>query len=589
MKGDNSMNDRLSSRINIAQKIMAEPRFGTSSGYCTAVQDTEVNIYGGERPVRYVWQADNAQTDAYTPLLLLPLHKLLTLSEDAPTEQVHHELQRAVTLPGCPPAPLASLLLLTSQQHPFADLVYPPAVMGIVNAAEGDQLARQVFRNLAIVVPYTEPVWCLAAECAEEVETSAAPGDVLCLLVPHVGVIAIGHTPDAIYERLAVLVEAAEAYLHAQGVTTSLLGGEVTASRLEIANLRARLSRAAGRPLALKSAPVPVNSLPDDAAVDMNAAPDDARVIIDPQRGMFAAGDIVVKAQRALETAKRDAQVMSIANQLGGAANPPAQAARGVNPQPPPHEFDGEVVLITGAASGIGKTTAQVFMERGAAVVGMDINPAICNQFDTPQFHGVHGDVTVIDDVRRAVDECVKVYGGLDVAFLNAGINEDHNALENADLDLWNWVMKTNLDANLYILKEIHPLLKLAPKGGRVVMNASKSAVAPGPGSSSYTISKMGLTQLGRITALEWGKDNIRVNVVHPNAVFDTNIWKDNMAEKRARHYGMTLQEYKTNNLLKVEMNSRDVGEIVADLCGDHFRKVTGAQLPIDGGNTRVI
>jgi len=81
----------------------------------------------------------------------------------------------------------------------------------------------------------------------------------------------------------------------------------------------------------------------------------------------------------------------------------------------------------------------------------------------------------------------------------------------------------------------------------------------------------------------------MRVYTVHPNGVFDTNIWKDNMAEKRAKHYGMTLDQYKRNNLLKLEINSYDVGHIVADLCGDHFRKVTGIQVPIDGGNNRVI
>lgn len=583
------MNDLLQSRMAVSKQIAADSRFNIAGGYVTALQTNEMNLYGGLRPVRHIAQTHSADVGTFTPLQLVALNKLLTADVDAPPERVHFELQRAVTQPGSPPAPLESMLLLTDQHHPFADLVQPTVLMGIASAVDGAAIARQVFGNMMEFVSFTEPLWRLASDCAEEFETGAKPGEVFCVFVPRVGVLVSSPTPEAGYARLVKVVETAEAYLHAQGVPTSALGGDVNASRMEIANLRARLSKAVGCPLALMSAPLPAETLPDSEYTDIDTAPDDARVIFDRRRGVFAVDETVVKAKRRLDAATHQAQVMAIAEQLGGYVGAAESAASGVKPDDERHQFDGEVVFITGAASGIGRTTAQVFMERGAAVVGMDINPTICDQFDTPQFHGVHGDVTSISDIERAVDECVKAFGGLDIAFLNAGINEDHNALENVDVDLWNWVMKTNLDANLYVLKEIYALLKLAPKGGRVVMNASKSALAPGPGSSSYTISKMGLAQLGRITALEWGKDNIRVHVVHPNAVFDTNIWKDNMAEKRAKHYGMTLQQYKTNNLLKVEMNSRDVGDIVADLCGDHFRKVTGVQLPIDGGNNRVI
>jgi len=88
---------------------------------------------------------------------------------------------------------------------------------------------------------------------------------------------------------------------------------------------------------------------------------------------------------------------------------------------------------------------------------------------------------------------------------------------------------------------------------------------------------------------MEWGSDGIRLNTLHPNAVFDTGIWTDEVLKSRAEHYGLTIESYKTNNLLGVEVNSMDVSELAAEMCGSLFSKTTAAQIPIDGGNERVI
>jgi NAD(P)-dependent dehydrogenase (short-subunit alcohol dehydrogenase family) len=149
--------------------------------------------------------------------------------------------------------------------------------------------------------------------------------------------------------------------------------------------------------------------------------------------------------------------------------------------------------------------------------------------------------------------------------------------------------MNINLDANFALLRNSYPLLKLAPRGGRVVIIGSKNVSAPGPGAAAYSASKAALNQLARVAALEWGKDGIRINSVHPNAVFDTNLWSNEVLASRAKHYGLTIEEYKTNNILKTEITSRDVSELAAELCGPIFSKTTGAQIAVDGGNDRVI
>jgi NAD(P)-dependent dehydrogenase (short-subunit alcohol dehydrogenase family) len=172
---------------------------------------------------------------------------------------------------------------------------------------------------------------------------------------------------------------------------------------------------------------------------------------------------------------------------------------------------------------------------------------------------------------------------------LNAGIFPSSCRIESLALDHWQQVMRINLDSNLVLLREAHGLLKRSPRGGRVVVNASKNVPAPGAGAAAYSASKAALTQLARVAALEWGKDHIRLNQIHPDAIFDTGIWSEEVLRARAAHYGMTVQQYKTRNVLGVELNSRFVGELVAEMLGPRFEKITGAQIPVDGGSDRVI
>ena len=149
--------------------------------------------------------------------------------------------------------------------------------------------------------------------------------------------------------------------------------------------------------------------------------------------------------------------------------------------------------------------------------------------------------------------------------------------------------MSINLDANLTLMREVHPYLKLAPRGGRVVVIGSKNVAAPGPGAAAYSASKAAMNQLTRVAALEWAGDKIRINSLHPNQVFDTGLWTQEVLEARAKHYGLTVEQYKTNNVLKVEVKSADVAELAAELCGPLFAKTTGAGVPVDGGTERII
>ncbi len=228
-------------------------------------------------------------------------------------------------------------------------------------------------------------------------------------------------------------------------------------------------------------------------------------------------------------------------------------------------------------------------LARGAAVVGLDVDPAITTLHRRPDFLGLAGDVTSEAQIRDALRRAVEAFGGLDMLILNAGVFPGGTRIDALATDAWRRVMQVNLDANLVLMRESHPLLKEAPRGGRVVVIGSKNVPAPGPGAAAYSASKAALNQLARVAALEWGADGIRVNSLHPNAVFDTGIWTDEVLAARAAHYGMTVDAYKRNNVLRTEVGSRDVAELAAEMCGALFAKTTGAQVPVDGGNERVI
>jgi NAD(P)-dependent dehydrogenase (short-subunit alcohol dehydrogenase family)/rhamnose utilization protein RhaD (predicted bifunctional aldolase and dehydrogenase) len=329
--------------------------------------------------------------------------------------------------------------------------------------------------------------------------------------------------------------------------------------------------------------------------VQGQAAP---RLVLDADLGMAVAGrtateaaaasELYAQAMTALLRAEKlqDQPLLSIPVQLASLVPP------GLLEVPAPNKplpFTGEVALVTGGASGIGKACVESLLARGAAVVTLDINPRVAGLYERPDFLGLVCDLTDEQAILACFESMARRFGGLDMLVLNAGIFPAGVRIEVLDTAAWQKVMRINLDSNLVILRESQPLLKAAPRYGRVLVNASKNVLAPGAGAAAYSASKAAVTQLARVAALEWGKDKIRVNLVHPDAIFDTGIWTEDVLKARAAHYGMTVQQYKTRNVLGVELNSHYVGELVAEMLGPLFEKITGAQIPVDGGSDRVI
>jgi rhamnose utilization protein RhaD (predicted bifunctional aldolase and dehydrogenase)/NAD(P)-dependent dehydrogenase (short-subunit alcohol dehydrogenase family) len=617
----------------------------------TSVKVTERNIVGEEEEILYVkgsgWDLETIEADGFAPVRMAPLLKLSQLDALSDPQMVN-ELAASVTRVNAP-APSVETILHAVIPHRFVDHTHADAVVAITNTADGEARIREIYGEDVLVVPYVMPGFELARVCARKIKTELKPATIGIVLLKH-GIFSFGATAEESYNRMISLVERAENYLKQHGAWELPATGPIShigRIRPILAALRYEVAQNAGFPVivstssnakALAFARSPKiheisqqgPATPDhilrtkrlpllgrdvaayaqgyreyfgrhvakagEAKAMLDPAP---RVILDPELGMCTVGRSAKEAGIARDLYSHTIDVIARAEALGGYRVLSEeelfdfeywdleQAKLRRAGKPP--VFAGEVACVTGAASGIGKACVEALLKRGAAVVGLDIDPAIEKIAARPDYLGLACDITSDSAINDALDTAVRAFGGVDILILNAGLFPAGTPIGSLDGAEWRRVFAVNLDANLTLLRECYSLLKLAPKSGRVVVIGSKNVAAPGPGAAAYSASKAALTQLARVAALEWGADGIRVNTLHPNAVFDTGIWTEEVLQARAASYGVSVEEYKRNNVLKTEVRSADVGELAAELCGPVFAKTTGAQIPIDGGNERVI
>ena len=167
----------------------------------------------------------------------------------------------------------------------------------------------------------------------------------------------------------------------------------------------------------------------------------------------------------------------------------------------------------------IGKAAVTAFLARGAAVVALDINPAITSLHQRADYLGLVCDLTDAAALNAAVRQAVLRFGGIDMLVLNAGIFPASNKLADLPMAEWQRAMKVNLDAGLMLLQACHPYLCCAPQGGRVTVIGSKNVPAPGPGAGAYSASKAALNGLMLSWAREFAAHNVRINTVLPGVL----------------------------------------------------------------------
>jgi len=639
----------LALRVYSSRLIGRDKSLVLHGGGNTSVKTEEADRFGETRRVLWVkgsgWDLETIEEAGFCPLLLdhlLKLAQLPALPDPAMVEELATHQTRAAAPAASVEAILHALLPFKFVDHSHAD-----AVVAVTNTADGEARIREIYGEDVVVIPYTMPGFDLARAVAQRFPLEATPRTMGMVLMNH-GIFSFGATARESYERMVNLVGRAERYLENHGVKPPTEArSEGAPPRLALAELRRELAREAGFPMLLASRrsgkTLAFARHPDLSRIARYgpATPDHVlrtkrlpligrdvaayaeayrhcfeemskqarepktmldpapRVVLDPELGLCCAGRTARDAAIVGDIFERTIDIILAGETLGGYRALPAQDIFDVEywdleqaklkKSGKPAPFAGEVALVTGAASGIGKACVEALLARGAAVVGLDLDPAIESLHARPDFLGLRCNVADGAEVTSALARSVDAYGGLDMLILNAGVFPGGRRIEELEDAEWRKVMAVNLDANLALLRECHPLLRLAPRYGRVVFIGSKNVPAPGPGAAAYSASKAALTQLMRVAALEWGGEGIRVNALHPDAVFDTGLWTDEVLAARAAHYGLSVEDYKRKNVLKTEVTSRDVAELAAEMCGPLFAKTTAAQVPVDGGNDRVI
>lgn len=638
----------LGQRVYTSRLLGRDSSLVLHGGGNTSVKLLETNVFGEPEEVLYVKGrgADLATIDAtgFAPCRLRRLLRLVTLTELS-DEHMESELKLSLTRASAP-APSVETLLHALLPQAFVDHTHSDALIAVMNSRDGFERLQEIYGGQVVIIPYAMPGFKLVRLC-REILSKEASRDTIGVVLMHHGLFTFGDTAKLSYERMVDLVSRAQQHLEAHGAGRIEwpLQEPPRASRVEIAALRQEISRAAGAPMIMSvhADPQALGFASREDVVELSgrggATPDHVirtkripmigrdvagyaaaykeyvrfhangrslaavdpapRVILDPHLGMGVLGRSAEDAAIAEDIYRHTIDIIMHAEKLGGWRALPAkdffevefwdlERAKLAKPDSA-QMFLGEIALVTGAASGIGKACVDVLLERGAAVVGLDVSPTVKQLYTRKSYLGIECDLTSEEQISAALDQTVRAFGSVDMLVLNAGIFPSSTPIAAMPTEVWRKTMSINLDANLILMRDCYPLLKFAPRGGRVAIIGSKNVAAPGPGAAAYSASKSAVQQLARVAALEWGSVRIRVNCLHPNAVFDTGIWTPEVLAARAASYNLSVQEYKTNNVLKTEVTSRDVAELAAELCGPRFAKTTGAQVPVDGGNERVI
>jgi rhamnose utilization protein RhaD (predicted bifunctional aldolase and dehydrogenase)/NAD(P)-dependent dehydrogenase (short-subunit alcohol dehydrogenase family) len=641
----------LAQRVYTSRLLGRDKSLVLHGGGNTSVKIGERNRFGENETILYVkgsgWDLESIEPAGFSPVRLDHVHKLAELERLSDPDMVNELVTHMVRASA--PAPSIETILHGCMPFKFVDHTHADAVLAITNTPGGEARIREIYGEAVIVIPYLMPGFDLAQRVAREFARGATPRTIGVVLMKH-GIFSFAESARESYERMLDLVGRAEAYLAGKRAWDVVLPPTAAApeiSGLDVADLRRRISAAAGFPLLLRTRTTAqtlafarhrdvlrfsqqgpatpdhvirtkrVPMLGDDVEGFVAAYRDDfarhepqakerkvmldpaPRVVLDPRFGLASLGRTAKDARVVEELYEHTIDVILRAEALERYEALPAQDIFDVEywdleqaklrKAGKPLAFAGEVAWVTGAASGIGKAAVSALLGRGAAVVALDLNPAVETLHRRDDYLGIRCDVTDESAIGGALERAALAFGGLDMLILNAGVFPASRSIKDLASDEWRAAMRVNLDANLLLMRACHAYLKRAPQGGRVVVIGSKNVPAPGPGAAAYSASKAALNQLARIAALEWGADGIRVNTLHPNAVFDTGLWTGEVLAERAQRYGMTVAQYKSNNILRTEVTSRDVAELAAEMCGPLFAKTTGAQLPVDGGNERVI
>ncbi len=246
-------------------------------------------------------------------------------------------------------------------------------------------------------------------------------------------------------------------------------------------------------------------------------------------------------------------------------------------------ELTGKVIIVTGAATGIGKSAAECFAESGAKVVVSDIDVVrgneVSNGIGDAGGDAIFVEADVADDsaVKNLVNRTVDHYGALDGAFNNAGIEGAMGATHECTMETWDRTMAINLKGVWQCMR--HQIPAIIERGGGSIVNMSSVAGLIGfPGLPAYVASKHAVLGLTKTAALEYATQNIRVNAVCPGVIHTEMI--DRITQKDPETEAGFIAYEPIGRMGTPE----EIAEAAKWLLSDASSFVTGSCLPVDGG-----
>lgn len=238
--------------------------------------------------------------------------------------------------------------------------------------------------------------------------------------------------------------------------------------------------------------------------------------------------------------------------------------------------FKDKVIIITGAASGIGLACAKLFGSEGAVVVLLDINEKNLPKAAKEVMNSGAGDslsqicdISNFEDVKRAFTETIDKFGRLDVVVNNAGLMV-FKELEKQTPSDWNKVIQVDLMGTFYLTQQAFIHMK---NGGAIVNVSSVHAIETTPLVSSYAAAKAAVLSLTRSAAIEGKEKGIRVNAILPGAVDTPMLWEN-------PNIKAGLETINQSDVGKPE----DIADAIAFLASDEAKFIQGASLRVDGG-----